>query len=174
MLMYAGGEVNLRRGYGGRQTGWGERDTGRYDRLRDVGRATGAAMAVSREAAERAGLLDEGLFAYVEDVDWCVRIREAGFAVVFVPGAKVWHRGSASTGGAASTTNLYYDTRNTLAVAERHEPLPRGARALRRGVVVGSHLLRALQNPNRRDAVAAVLSGWRDFRRGKMGPRNGT
>jgi GT2 family glycosyltransferase len=173
-LMYAGGSVKLRLGYGGRQTGWGERDTGQYDRLRDVDRATGAAMAVSRAAVERAGLLDEELFAYVEDVEWCIRIRRAGFAIVFVPDAKAWHKGSASTGGVASTANLYYDTRNTLAVCERHEPLPRGVRALRRGVVVGAHLLRALQNPNRGAAVRAVVSGWRDFRRGKMGPRDGT
>jgi GT2 family glycosyltransferase len=110
----------------------------------------------------------------VEDVEWCVRIRRAGLAVVFVPDAKAWHKGSASTGGAASTANLYYDTRNTLAVCERHEPLPRGLRGLRRSVVVGVHLLRALQNPNRSAAVRAVLSGWRDFRRGKMGPRDGT
>jgi hypothetical protein len=40
--------------------------------------------------------------------------------------------------------------------------------------VVATHLLRALQNPNRGAAVRAVLSGWRDFRRGKMGPRDGT
>src|SRR4029450_12260010 len=98
----------------------------------------------------------------------------AGFAVVFVPEAKTWHKGSASTGGSASTANLYYDTRNTLAVCERPAPLPRGLRALRRGVVVGAHVLRALENPNRRPAVRAVLSGWRDFRRGKMGPRDGT
>jgi GT2 family glycosyltransferase len=174
VLMYAGGEVRLRLGYGGRQTGWGERDTGQFDELHDVGRATGAAMAVSRMAAERAGLLDEELFAYVEDVEWCLRIRRAGFAVVFVPEAKAWHKGSASTGGAASTANLYYDTRNTLAVCERYAPLPPGLRALRRCVVVAAHLLRALQNPNRGAAVRAVLSGWRDFRRGKMGPRDGT
>jgi GT2 family glycosyltransferase len=174
VLMYAGGRVRLRLGYNGKQSGWGERDTGQYDALRDVGRATGAAMAISRPAIERAGLLDEELFAYVEDVEWCVRIRRAGFAVVFVPGAKAWHKGSASTGGTASTANLYYDTRNTLAVCERYEPLPRGLRALRRGVVVGAHLLRALQNPNRSAAVRAVLSGWRDFGNGKMGPRDGT
>jgi len=171
VLMYAGGSTRLRLGYGGRQLGWGERDVAQYDSVRDVDRATGAAMAVSRAAIERAGPLDEVLFAYVEDVEWCLRIRRAGFAVVFVPEAKAWHKGSASTGGAASTANLYYDTRNTLFVCERHEPLPFGLRGLRRGVVVGAHLLRALQNPNRGPAVRAVLSGWRDFRRGKMGAR---
>lgn len=173
VLEYAGGEVRLRLGWNGRQTGSGERDGGQHDALRDVGRATGAAMAVSRDACERAGLLDEELFAYVEDVEWCVRIRRAGYAVVFVPEAKAWHRGSASTGGAASTASLYYDTRNTIHVCERHAPLPAGLRALRRGVIVGSHLLRALRNPNRGAALRAVLSGWLDARRGKMGPRDG-
>jgi GT2 family glycosyltransferase len=168
VLQYAGATFNALLGYSGRLEGYGQRDDGRWEQLRDVGRADGAAMAVSRAAIERAGLLDERLFAYVEDVDWSLRIREAGFAVVFVPGAKVWHLGSASTGGAASTANLYYATRNTLVVAERHRPLPPALRGLRRLVVVGSHLLRA---GRRRDARAAVLEGWRDFRRGALGMR---
>jgi GT2 family glycosyltransferase len=169
VLMFAGARFNGLLGYSGRERGHGSRDEGQFDRLEDVDRATGAAMAVSRAAMERAGLLDESLFAYVEDVDWCLRIRRAGFAVVFVPSAKAWHKGSASTGGTASTANVYYDTRNMLAVVERHRPLPRGARALRRGVVVGAHVLRAVQSPNRGAAILAVLRGWRDYRRGRMG-----
>jgi GT2 family glycosyltransferase len=167
-LQYAGASFNALLGYSGRVEGFGARDGGRWDVLRDVGRADGAALAVSRAAVERVGLLDESLFAYVEDVDWSLRMRAAGYAVVFVPDAKVWHAGSASTGGAASTANLYYATRNTLAVAERHRPLPPGLRGARRAVVVGTHLLRA---GRRRAGLAAVLEGWRDFRRGALGMR---
>jgi GT2 family glycosyltransferase len=167
-LQYAGASFNALLGYSGRVEGFGARDGGRWDVLRDVGRADGAALAVSRAAVERVGLLDESLFAYVEDVDWSLRMRAAGYAVVFVPDAKVWHAGSASTGGAASTANLYYATRNTLAVAERHRPLPPGLRGVRRAVVVGTHLLRA---GRRRAGLAAVLEGWRDFRRGALGMR---
>ena len=166
---YAGASFNALLGYSGRRLGWGERDA--FHEARDVGRADGAAMAVSRGAVERAGLLDEKLFAYVEDVEWSLRIRRAGFAIVFVPDAKVRHKGSASTGGTASTANLYYDTRNTIAVVERHRPLPRGLRALRRGVVVGAHLAQAVRHPSRRAAVGAVIEGWRDARRGRLGPR---
>jgi GT2 family glycosyltransferase len=171
LIWYAGGRFSTLLGYSGRQDGYGRRDDGRFDQLRDVERATGAAMAVSRPAIERAGLLDESLFAYVEDVEWCLRIRAAGLAVVFVPGARVWHRVSASTGGSSSTSSLYYDTRNTLAVVERHRPLPPLARGLRRGVVVGAHLLQAAGRPNRRAALAAVLEGRRDFGRRRFGPR---
>jgi GT2 family glycosyltransferase len=167
VLMYAGGRVNLRLGNWGRQDGFGQRDDGRFDTLRDVDRATGAAMAVSRAAIERAGLLDESLFAYAEDTEWCLRIREAGFGVVFVPDAKVWHVGSASTGGMRSPTSIYYDTRNMIAVAERHDPRSGPAAAVRRGVVLGAHLA------NARDAagVRAAVKGWRDARRGRLGRR---
>jgi len=167
VLMYAGGRVNLRLGYWGRQDGFGQRDDGRFDALRDVDRATGAAMAVSRAAIERAGLLDESLFAYAEDTEWCLRIREAGFGVVFVPDAKVWHVGSASTGGMRSPTSIYYDTRNMIAVAERHDPRGGAAGAIRRGVVLGAHLA------NARDAagVRAAVKGWRDARHGRLGRR---
>jgi GT2 family glycosyltransferase len=171
VLMYAGGSVHLLLGWWGRQEGFGHRDDGSFDVLRDVDRATGAAMAVSREAIAAAGLLDEQLFAYAEDVDWCLRIRAAGFGVIFVPGAKVWHVGSASTGGLGSPTSLYYDTRNVLAVVERQRPLPPVARGLRRGVVVGAHLAAAARAPDRPAAAAAVVAGWRDFRRGRMGRR---
>jgi GT2 family glycosyltransferase len=172
VLQYAGASFRPLLGYSGRARGHGRRDDGSLgDSPLDVSRADGAAMAVSRAAAEAVGLLDEELFAYVEDVDWSLRIRAAGFAVALVPRAKVWHRGSASTGGARSTANLYYDTRNTLVVCERHRPLPPGLRELRRAVVVGAHLAQAARHADRAAAARAVLEGARDFRRGALGRR---
>jgi GT2 family glycosyltransferase len=169
-VMYAGASFNAWLGYSGRRVGFGGPD--RFREPHDVGRADGAAMAVSRALLERVGLLDETLFAYAEDVDLSLRARSAGFAVVFVPDAVVRHKGSASTGGGASTTNLYYDTRNTIVVAERDRPLPPGLRALRRGVVVGAHLVQTARHPARGEAVRAVLSGWRDARTGRLGQRS--
>jgi hypothetical protein len=136
--------------------------------LRDTGRATGAGMAVSRAAIATVGLLDEELFAYAEDLDWCLRIRSAGFAVVYVPQARVRHRVSAASGGAGSPTTRYYETRNMLAVAERHRPLPRGLNGARRVLVVAPRVLQAAPRP--RSALAA-LRGWRDYRKGRMGRR---
>ncbi len=165
-VQYAGASFNARLGYSGRVV------TTAAATVRDVDRADGAAFAVSKAAAEHAGLLDETLFLYVEDVDWSLRIRRAGFAVVVVPQACVRHRGSAATGGRASTANLYYDTRNSIVVAERYEPLPRGARGLRRSVIVGAHLAQALRHPARLDAARAVVAGWRDARAGRTGQRS--
>ena len=169
-VMYAGASFNARLGYSGRRTGFGRRDT--FHEAHDVDRADGAAMAISRAALDRAGLLDERLFLYVEDVELSLRVREAGLAVVFVPDAVVCHKGSAATGGAASTTNLYYSTRNTIAVVERHAPLPVGLRGLRRAVVVGAHLAQSLTHPDRRGAADAVLAGWADARANRLGQRS--
>ena len=165
-VQYAGAGFNRWLGYSGRVRTKGP------DALRDVARADGAAMAVSWAAVEKAGLLDLELFAYVEDVEWSLRIRRAGFGVVFVPDARARHKGSAATGGRSSTTNLYYDTRNTIVVAERHARLPRGLRALRRGVIVGAHLAQSLSHPARGEATRAVLAGWRDARAGRLGQRS--
>lgn len=169
VLWYAGGSFHPLLGYSGRVRGAGKRDDGSFDRETDADWATGAALAVSREAIARAGLLDEELFAYLEDVDWSLRIRAAGLRVVFAPTARAWHKVSASTGGPASATSLRYHCRNTLVVCRRHRPLPRGARELREAVVVVTHLLQALLQPGRVRALTAVARGWRDYRRGRLG-----
>ncbi|MBV8080084.1 MAG: glycosyltransferase family 2 protein [Actinobacteria bacterium] len=169
-VQYAGASFNAALGYSGRRTGYGQAD--RYHDLRDVDRADGAAMALSSKLVERVGMLDEELHLYVEDVELSLRARAAGFAVVFVPDAVVRHKGSSSTGGSASTTNMYYSTRNTIAVVERHRPLPRGLRGARRVVVTGTHLAQAVMHPRRAEAASAVLRGWRDARRGRLGQRS--
>ncbi len=165
-VQYAGASFHPRLGYSGRV------ETTPPSSARDVDRADGAAVAVSRAAADRVGLLDDALFLYVEDVDWSLRMRAAGFAVVLVPDARVRHKGSAATGGRVSTVNLYYDTRNTIVVDERHAPLPAGLRGLRRVVVVAAHLAQAATHAARIDAARAVLAGWRDARAGRLGQRS--
>jgi len=165
-VQYAGASFRPKLGYSGRL------ETTARNSVHDVGRADGAAFAVSRAAIDRVGLLDESLFLYVEDVDWSLRIRDAGFAIVLVPGARVRHAGSSASGGSGSTTNLYYDTRNTIAVCERRAPLPRGARGLRRAVIVFAHLAQAARHPQRLAAARAVVDGWRDARAGRLGQRS--
>jgi GT2 family glycosyltransferase len=168
-IWYAGQRFLAWLGYSGRHRGQGRRDGPRYDRIRPTDRANGALMAVSRAAIEEIGLLDEDLFAYVEDVDWSIRARAAGFEVLFVPWARAWHRVGASTGGA--THNSYYGTRNMVVVCERHRPLPPPLSWLRRGVILVSFAAYALRQPNRREALTAVREGYRDARAGRLGPR---
>ena len=50
-----------------------------------------AFMMVSGEVIDKVGLLDERFFMYGEDIDWCLRIKEAGFKIFFYPGVKTLH-----------------------------------------------------------------------------------
>lgn len=68
-----------------------------HDQVRDVHWLSGAALMVRRETFEQIGLLDEGFFMYVEDVDWCRRAHQAGWRVVYYPMATVEHRIGASS-----------------------------------------------------------------------------
>lgn len=171
-IWFAGQRVRTLLGYSGRPRGYGRRDGPRYETVGSTDRAVGALMAISREALDAVGLLDKGLFAYVEDVDLALRVRRAGFEVVFAPQARAWHRVSASTGGeAASTHTLYYGVRNTVTVLERRRPLRVGGNALRRAAIAASYALHAVTRPDRRAALAAVAAGLRDARAGRLGPR---
>jgi hypothetical protein len=171
-IWFAGQRVSELLGYSGRPRGYGRADGPRYGDVRVTGRAAGALMAISREAAQAAGLLDEELFAYVEDVEWALRVRAADLEVVFAPDARAWHRVSASSGGEArSTATLYYGIRNTVAVLERHRPLGPTATALRRTSILATFALHALTRSNRGEALRAVRAGYADAGAGRVGPR---
>jgi GT2 family glycosyltransferase len=171
-IWFAGQRVSELLGYSGRPRGYGRADGERYARIESTGRAVGALMAISRTAIEAVGLLDEDLFAYVEDVDWALRVRAAGMRVLFAPGAHAWHRVSASTGGeAASTHTLYYGVRNTVTVLERRRPLGAPLARLRRACIRATFTLYALSRADRRAALTAVRSGYADARHGRLGPR---
>jgi GT2 family glycosyltransferase len=171
-IWFAGQRVRTLLGYSGRPRGYGHDDGPRYERVVATGRAVGALMAISREAIDAVGLLDEGLFAYVEDVDLALRARDAGFEVVFAPGARAWHGVSASTGGErASTHTLYYGVRNTVVVLEQRRPVGALGTALRRCAIVTTFALHALTRADRRSALAAVREGYADARAGRLGIR---
>lgn len=59
---------------------------------------TGAAMMVPKKVIEKVGPLDANIFMYGEDVDWCMRIKYAGFEIIFSPVARLVHIGRGSAG----------------------------------------------------------------------------
>lgn len=87
--------------------GVGQPDSGQFEEMKDVAYVTGAALAVRRDVFLRAGKLDPGYFpAYFEEVDLCLRVRRLGYRVAYVPGAKVVHHESVTTG--RFTERYYY------------------------------------------------------------------
>jgi GT2 family glycosyltransferase len=61
------------------------------DRPIEVEAISGACMLVKREAVVDVGLWDEGYFLHCEDLDWCMRFRQKGWKILFVPSARVAH-----------------------------------------------------------------------------------
>jgi GT2 family glycosyltransferase len=57
----------------------------------DVEAISGALMLVRRAAMDAVGLWDEGYFLHCEDLDWCMRFRQSGWRIRFVPDAPVIH-----------------------------------------------------------------------------------
>jgi GT2 family glycosyltransferase len=67
------------------------------DRTADVDWVIGACLMVPRQVVNVIGALDEGYFMYSEELDWCRRIKDAGWRVVYLPDAKfVHHYGKSS------------------------------------------------------------------------------
>ncbi len=67
------------------------------DRLERVDWASGAALLIPAATWRRLGGLDEALFMYMEEVDWCRRAAAAGEAVRLVPAARIRHAGGLSS-----------------------------------------------------------------------------
>lgn len=65
--------------------------------VRQVDWVSGAAICIRRETWEEVGGFDEGFYMYAEDIDWCLRAKQAGWRVYYVPDAVVVHRIGASS-----------------------------------------------------------------------------
>ncbi len=86
---------------------------------REIDHPLGACMLIRRTAWEDIGPLDEGYFIYVEEVDWCRRARQRGWAVWHEPRAVAIHHAGQSTRQAANTMFVHL-WRSRLRYYERH------------------------------------------------------
>jgi len=117
-IWYAGAELNVALGVTAHR-GLRQLDHGQYRSVEQTGYLTGCCLLARREVWEKVGPLDESYFIYAEDVDWCLRARRAGYRLLFVPTARLWHEVSASS-GAASPWKIYQRTRANLTLFARH------------------------------------------------------
>jgi len=76
----------------------------------DVDWLVGACLAVRREVIEHVGGMDERFFLYSEEVEWCWRIRRAGWRIVYEPRAVIIHAEGASAGQEPARRQIAFDT----------------------------------------------------------------
>ena len=129
-----------------------------HDEVRSVEVVMGACMLLRRDAVEEVGECDEDYFLFSEETDWCFRFREAGWEVVFFPGAECVHVRGASHSGRLYRENL----RGHLLFLSKHHG-PRVAERARRLLLVSLRLRALVFRGERgrayRDGAAWLASG---------------
>jgi GT2 family glycosyltransferase len=126
------------------------------------------ACLVRAEAIRRCGTMDSSYFLYWDDIDWCARMRAAGYRIEALADAVAWHVG----GGRVRTSLLptYFHWRNKVRFFGGHREEKQGARALENAIFQG---LRAAftcrlfgQNAMADILEKALEHGWVDRRGG--------
>ena len=105
MLWFAGGAVSFWTGTM-KHIGIREEDRGQHDAALPIDYASGCCIATRRDVLERVGMLDEAYSMYTEDADWSLRVRRAGYRILYEPTSRIWHKVSVSAGGNMSWFKL--------------------------------------------------------------------
>ena len=109
-IWYAGGSLSPRTARS-EHYHFNEKDNKKDTLPKKVTFASGCCLCISKDVIRTIGLLNEDFFLYEEDAEFCWRIIEAGFEIVYVPESVIYHKVSAST-GAGSPTSQFYLVRN--------------------------------------------------------------
>jgi len=111
------------------------------DEVREVDWAQSAALLVRAEAARAVGWLDAAFFVYSDEVDFCKRLRDAGWTTLHVPGARAIHHEQLST-GSVPERRIVEMARNRDRYMRKHHS--RAAARIVRWLTAWTYALRAL------------------------------
>lgn len=92
-----------------------EKDTGQFNDSRQIFWASGACIAVKKEAFIKAGGFDEDLFAHQEEIDLCWRMQQQAGIIQYIGSSTVYHLGG-GTLGVENPKKTFYNFRNSLLV----------------------------------------------------------
>ncbi|MBN1877077.1 MAG: glycosyltransferase family 2 protein [Anaerolineae bacterium] len=134
----------------------------------------GAALLVRRQVVEQVGKLDEAYFMYSEELDWCRRIKAAGWHIVYLPTAQVIHYEGKSSEQVVTARHIYFQSSKVTYARKYH------------GLVIAELLRLSLMSQylwqmglesakwllgHRRDLRAARISAYRDVLRSRLRQR---
>ena len=135
------------------------------DREQDVDWLVGACLLVRRQAWKQVGPMDERFFMYSEELDWCRRLKTAGWRVVYTPSAEVVHHGAQSSSQVAAEREIHFQSSKALYFYKHH-----GARA---GEVVRLFLLATYVYKSCLEAAKWLLGHKRPLRRERLAAYRG-
>jgi GT2 family glycosyltransferase len=126
-IQSAGAEVNMWTGQPS-LVGIKEIDAGQYDTQREVDYVFGCCLLVKKEVIQKVGLFDESYFCYWDEIDYCFRAKTAGYKLVYVPEAGIWHKAPVKlklwdkvpVSSKASGLPYYYMARNNFKFMKKY------------------------------------------------------
>lgn len=119
IMQFAGSKaINTITGRGG-FIGDLEIDYGQYNNPTTCSHTHGAAMLMPRSVLKKVGLMSEIYFLYYEELDFCEKIKRAGYTFWYIPDSEVYHKESMSV-GKKSALKTYYVTRNRILFMKRN------------------------------------------------------
>lgn len=140
-----------------------EEDRGQYDDDRTVFWATGACLMIRAAAFRAAGGFDEALFAHMEEIDLCWRLRRMGWRIGYTSAARVLHVGGGAL-GYGSPFKTYLNFRNSLIVLTKNlRSRALWLRVLRRLVLDGFAALKFLLEGHPAHAAQVARAHWSYF-----------
>jgi len=86
----------------------------------EVDALTGAFMMIKREVIDKVGVLDDDFFMYAEDIDWCYRIKDAGWKIMYYPQAEMIHLKGQSSKKKRKYKTIYQFHKTMLQFYNKH------------------------------------------------------
>lgn len=178
-IWYGGGALHVWRAYAASHAGIGRIDHGEFDQPRQIDYAPTTCMLIRRRELEALGGMDERFWLYCDDTDFCIRAKQAGVRMWYVPAAVMEHKVS-SLAGPRSPLALRMVTRGRMYLIQKFAPrwewpfhltIVIAEMCLR--VVLGRDtwkgfrgrwkgMMEAVRSPIQRDSVRAIQSPMRD------------
>lgn len=167
-LWVAGGYLDWKIGLVAHR-GENEIDKGQYNNIEKVTYSPACCMLIHNNVFNIVGMMDENVFMYFDDTDFCVRLGEKNIPILYIPTAKLWHKVSSSTGGTGSKVQTYYMKRNQLYYINKHKKYIRYTDAV---MIYIKDFIRAVLSVVWRKNNRMIWSAYWDYFHGRMGHKN--
>lgn len=112
VIWYGGGKIDWNNVYAS-HIGVDQVDKNQYQKSKITEFTSGCAMLIKVSAWQDVGKLNEDLFLYWEDVEWCLRAQKKGWQVAYCGDSYIWHNNAGSSEVGSNSQN-YFLTRNRL------------------------------------------------------------
>lgn len=161
LINAAGGLINIESGMVSHLK-CGEIDSDSSDYCKEITFASGCLWLVPTDLFDKVGYMDESMFLYAEDSEFCCRVLRQGYKIIYCNAAKIYHKENRSTGRRSFITQYYY-TRNNFYIIDQYAL----KKTYGKSVFLTSLLIRLLKKDFQ---IKPVIKGITDYKKGIKGP----